>query len=100
MVNMKQNPQGKESLLVEDSEQPEYPYGLRINLDEESLKKLGTTELPEVGQGMSLKAQVEVASVSQYDNDKGKHREMSLQITDMELNTQAKSGLYPNSDMN
>lgn len=104
MINMKQSRKG-ETLLAETeaSEQPEYPYGLRIHLDQESLAKLGITEMPEVGKTFTLQAHVQVVSVSQYENDEGKSREMGLQITDMDLKQEggesdAKS-LYPNSNM-
>lgn len=68
------------------AEAPKYPYGLRISLDEEALKKLGLPALPAVGQKMSLDAAVEVCSISEYDSTgEGKKRSMDLQITAMML---------------
>lgn len=101
MINMKSNEKQSATLLSEaQSNEPDYPYGLRISLDEESLKKLGITDLPEVGQAMTLQARVEVVSVSQYEHTEGKSRDMSLQITDMALDTpDNKQQWYPNSDM-
>ncbi|KAG2171874.1 hypothetical protein INT44_002519 [Umbelopsis vinacea] len=66
-------------------DQPAYPYGLSICLDDETLAKLGITELPKVGTVMQLTALVEVCSVSQYENQDGADNSLSLQITDMEL---------------
>ena len=65
----------------------EYPYGLRLNLDNDSLKKLSIKTLPEVGSYMTLTAKVEVSSISenQHEGDEELRRDMSLQITDMEL---------------
>jgi len=65
----------------------EYPYGLRLNLDNDSLKKLGITTLPEVGSYMILMAKIEVLSISenQHEGDEELRRDISIQITDMEL---------------
>ncbi|MGG2044842.1 capsid staple protein [Burkholderia gladioli] len=68
-----------------DAEQPAYPYGLTICLDDEALAKLGITSLPDVGTPFTLTARVEVCSTSQYQNQDGADRNLSLQITDMEL---------------
>ena len=68
------------------SDAPAYPYGLRLELNDESMKKLGLEELPEVGETMMLKAKVVVERVSQNDTkDGGKRQDMSLQITEMEI---------------
>ncbi|NYT45135.1 hypothetical protein H0A64_09905 [Alcaligenaceae bacterium] len=102
MISMKTSEKRSATLLAEvEADTPEYPYGLRINLDDDSLKKLGITELPEVGTTMTLQARVEVVSVSQHESDNGKHRDMSLQITDMTLEaSNTKDTMYPNSNMN
>lgn len=103
MINMKTSEKRSATLLADsvEADTPEYPYGLRINMDDDSLKKLGITELPEVGTTMTLQARVEVVSVSQHESDNGKHRDMSLQITDMALEaSSAKDTMYPNSNMN
>ena len=68
-----------------DDDLPKYPYGLSICLDDETLAKLGITELPPVGTVMQLTALVEVCSISQYENQDGADKSMNLQITDMEL---------------
>lgn len=105
MINMKQSRKG-ETLLAEarQDDTPEYPYGLRVGLDSESLDKLGVTELPTIGTTMTLMAKVEVVSVSQYESDDGKNRDVSLQITDMELRGEGASAsdprkLYDKSNM-
>jgi hypothetical protein len=68
-----------------DDDAPQYPYGLTVSLCDETLAKLGITDLPPVGTVMQLTALVEVCSVSQYENQDGTEKSMSLQITDMEL---------------
>lgn len=70
-------------------DQPAYPYGLRIDLNDESLAKLGITTLPAVGTTMKLLAVVEVSSASQYESEQGKDRNICLQITEMALDTGA-----------
>lgn len=65
---------------------PKYPYGLRVSLGEETMKKLKLASLPKVGSAMLLLAKVEVCMVSQYDSvDGGNSANIELQITDMEL---------------
>lgn len=87
MQNMKLTPEEakQESTIGEASEAPAYPYGLTIQLCDESLKKLGITSPPPVGTKLTLQAMVEVTSNSQYENQDGKDVSMCLQITDMEL---------------
>lgn len=103
MISMKTSQNKKQTTLLDGavaSDEPEYPYGLRISLDKDSLAKLGITELPEVGATMVLQARVEVVSVSQYDSSEGKSQDMSLQITDMSLDAEgSKHQMYPNSNM-
>lgn len=65
------------------AEAPQYPYGLRLSLDNAALEKLGI-EMPEVGDKMKMLAQVEVVGTSAYDaKEGGKRLSVELQITDM-----------------
>lgn len=99
MVNMKQS--RKSDTPIAESDEPEYPYGLRISLDSDALAKLGLTELPKVGTAMTLQARVEVVAVSQYEQKDETNRSVELQVTDMELDTPRDAkNLYPNSGMN
>ena len=85
MPNMKINREKNEDSPV-DVKENEYPYGLKLNLDNDSIKKLDLKALPEVGTVMTLTATVEVVdrSESEYTGDKV-HKNLGLQITDMEL---------------
>ena len=68
------------------SMESEFPYGLRIELNEDSIKALGITKLPDVGTVLELEARVVVkASGSCTIEGKGVCRNISLQITDMDL---------------
>lgn len=64
-------------------EQDQYPYGLQVRLDNDSLEKLGE-ELPEVGETYVLIAKVKVTATSSHDTaGGGKNRSCELQITSM-----------------
>lgn len=73
-----------ESVLAD---QPIYPWGLQVRLDEKALDKLGMSDLPKVGGELVLIARVNVTSVSSNEHagakGKHKHRSVELQITDM-----------------
>jgi hypothetical protein len=79
----------KEASYDSPSDKPEYPYGLTISLDDQSLSNLGMNEMPEIGTIMTLEAKVIVCSKSQYQNQDGPDNNLSLQITDMALTEDA-----------
>lgn len=88
LVSMKNTPadvKEEQAELTTNPEVPAYPYGLCVDLCDESLQKLGMTTLPAVGTKMKLTALVEVTTVSQYENSEGNEKRLSLQITDMQL---------------
>lgn len=94
LVSMKLDPKKIEernkpsSVITDDA--PAYPYGLRVNLDEDSLDALGVSTLPKVGSTMYLGANVKVVSVSDNEHtseggETHRHRSVELQITEMGL---------------
>lgn len=91
LANMERDEKAQASQPIMACEGPKYPYGLCIHLEEESLKKLGITELPAVGASMVLHAKVEVTAVSKNESKEGgEHRSLSLQITEMALGSEKK----------
>ncbi len=72
----------KEAVL---SEAPRFPWGLSVNLDEDSLEKLKVEELPKAGDEFEMVATVKVTSVSENEDEGGTRRSVGLQITDMAL---------------
>jgi hypothetical protein len=64
---------------------PDYPYGLSVELRDESLKKLGIGELPEVGTKMVMECEVEVVRTSQRAGKDSADREVGFQIVKMKL---------------
>jgi hypothetical protein len=81
LVNMKSS---KEREMNSEMEHPEYPYGLTINLEDDSMRKLGITTTPKVGTEMMVTAKCVVKSVSssQHEGNETESR-LCLQITDM-----------------
>lgn len=75
---------------------PKYPYGLSLYLDDDTLKKLGITDLPKVGTSMPATITVTVTGTSQRATQSSKEGEqmrtcVDLQITDMDITTPTKS---------
>lgn len=68
-----------------EMEDREYPWGLKVHLEDEDLEKLGIDMLPDVGGKRLMIARVEIVSASRHDTQDGVDRSMSLQITDMKL---------------
>lgn len=71
-------------------DQPVYPWGLQVRLDEKAIDKLGLDKLPKVDSELMLIAKVRVVSVSSNEHSKGgetthKHKSVELQITDLGL---------------
>ena len=91
MIDMKVSESEKKDMsqmsVLNDT--PDYPYQLKISLNDESFKKLNIP-LPQVGQKMILSAVVTVVSVEQekYQGDKISN-EVELQIIAMDLKAQS-----------
>lgn len=86
LVDMVESPDEQRKLIsgmalpMEDNK-PRYPYGLSLNLNEDSLEKLGIETLPEVGSTIHLKALAKVTSVSKDATDEKESSRVCLQIT-------------------
>lgn len=87
LIDMKNTVQTKDSSLVSPVEQDEYPYGLRISLNNDSLKKLGLTELPAIDSEHKLVALVCVVglSVNESAGEGDAYRSVELQIESLAL---------------
>lgn len=87
MIDMKNTVKTKDSSMVSPVEQDEYPYGLRISLDNDSLKKLGITELPAFDSEHKLAAMVRVVGVNMSENagEGEPYRSVALQIEQLAL---------------
>lgn len=63
---------------------PDYPYGLSLSLDNDSMEKLGLDDSCQVGDLLHFTAMAKVTSVSSYDNENsGPNRRIELQVQQM-----------------
>lgn len=88
LIEMKCTPGENErkSSMCCEVEGPRYPYGLRLELDEESIQKLGLTELPEIDSFMVVMAKAKVVNVSKNESEGGKvYRHLCLQVTALKV---------------
>jgi hypothetical protein len=85
MISMKQEAEREEMPGEIEYEEPMYPYGLCIRLEQDQMEKLSITTLPSVGTEMTITAKVFVKGTSAYETQGGKDMSMELQITDMEI---------------
>lgn len=67
-------------------DEPVYPWGLEINLENDAMEKLGWEPKDyKVGDTMELVIRVEVRSMSENKSTSGARKAMCLQITDIGL---------------
>jgi hypothetical protein len=98
LINMKMGAEERsEQRPVEPKDSaPQYPWGLRISLNNDDLEKLGLTDMPKAGSAVMITAKAVVASVRTYSSadlgkstlmgDEGENENsMDLQITDMRV---------------
>jgi hypothetical protein len=70
----------------------DYPYGLRVHLDNATMEKLGIKSLPKVGSKLHLHAHAHVVSAEERSHEGGKkHRSVSLELRKMELAAEHKA---------
>lgn len=91
MINMKQEAEREEMPGEVEYDEPMYPYGLCLSLEQDQMEKLGITALPSVGTEMTITAKVFVKGTSAYETQGGKDMSMQLQITDMEIGASDKA---------
>lgn len=94
MVSLKRPKKTKKQLKEEIAipccgEDDKYPYGTRINLHDEEVKKLGIEGL-QAGQTVTITAKANVEEVMKRDGRNGKEGRVELQITDMAIKTSGK----------
>ncbi|MFQ6256117.1 capsid staple protein [Yersinia enterocolitica] len=84
MVNLKQGTDTFETEGGKVETRVDYPWGLRITLNNETLKKLGIA-LPKVGDVLELVGKVKVLSTSTREDGEETTSNAELQITDIGL---------------
>lgn len=73
----------KDNMPTAVSDGPDYPYGLRLSLNDDCLKKLGLKSLPKVGAKMTVHAIGEVVAVSQHESENHDDRHVEIQIHEL-----------------
>lgn len=91
MVNMKKTSEQKKRDVPSVIAESEYPYGLKINIDNDQCELLGFDELPEVGEVFEVSCKVYVCNTSENENEYENYKSMSLQITDMGISKKGNS---------
>lgn len=76
------------SMPIAMSSKPDYPYGLRISLSHNELKKLGLDADCDVGDMIDLRAFGTVTSVSLNDDGGGKSCRVEIQIEKMAVESE------------
>jgi hypothetical protein len=88
LINMENTAQEAQAQVGPTSaaDAPKYPWGLEINLNDDSLDKLGVKTLPAVGTEVTIVAKATVSSTSERATEEsGACASMSLQITDLQI---------------
>jgi hypothetical protein len=80
----------EEAPCATPDDQPRYPYGTSLYLDEDSLKKLGMEEMPSVGTEFPLMAIAKVTGTSERETQDGSRKTLDLQITKMAIGSDDK----------
>lgn len=74
-----------------DSDGPTYPWGLKLDLNNDAIKKLDITELPKVGTYMTVTARACVVGVRSSERENHEDRSIELQIEELGLAKEGKS---------
>lgn len=89
LTSMKRASSKPSKTLTSPSSGEDYPYGLRLDLDHETLTKLGIKKLPKAGDQLHLHAVGTAERVSEDSSTSDKNgaprRSVSLQIKKMHL---------------
>ena len=95
MISLKRKPKPVKTLKEMPMEPEAYPYGLKITLDKEELKKMGM-ELKDyvIGDTMTYKIKCEVVSMRSNEDMHSDSESMELQITHMDHNPHPKKLKY------
>lgn len=74
---------GSSAALENDA--PKYPYGTMLDLNGETLSKIGMKKLPMVGEKVRIVAEGTITRVSEYQEQDGTDRCVGIQLTAMDV---------------
>lgn len=90
MERTKAEKKEREKAMDVQSDAPDYPYGLRIHLDHDGMKKCGIADMPEVGGEVQLHAKAHVTSARMEKREGSEdERHLELQITHLGVHHKA-----------
>ena len=90
LVSMKRSKESMRANQTVSSKPDPYPYGLRLHLDKDELKKLGIKELPDVNDTFHIMAVADVVGTSRsLYKDSEESSGIDLQITMMTLSDES-----------
>ncbi|MDF7242957.1 capsid staple protein [Proteus mirabilis] len=84
LTNLKTSTETYENTKGEKETREEYPYGLRISLENDTIEKLDVS-IPDVGESIELSAVAKILSKSINEREGKKSVYVELQITDLAL---------------
>lgn len=90
LVSMKRSEAAKDDAMECSpchGDMPDYPYGTRLNLDEEQLAQLGITAMPTAGALVLIQAKGMVTGMREEQIDGKLRRGLEIQITELGLDT-------------
>lgn len=100
MIDLKlKNSKDKKATMLAEEVTPEYPWGLRVTLENEQIEALGVTVLPQVDSVMTFSASARVTSQSITSNQNGDERTVTLQIEKMEISKRENQRQLPEVTM-
>lgn len=86
---LKTSGEKRENSIMSVEDKPDYPHGLKIHLDEETVRKLGIPVAPDVGKKVQVMAIGEIVSVSKEEGRGDDHSfSMSIQLQDVDVQPQ------------
>ena len=94
MTDMRRTNAAKKDVAVNaatNSDGPEYPYGLKVHLDHNSMKKMGMKDMPGVGSEVMMHSKAHVVGArAEKREGRDEERHVELQITHL--------GVHPKTD--
>ena len=86
LVDMKMSKkQSTNEFAVSEDKDPRFPHGLSINLNDDSMKKLGFDELPVIGTEMIVVGVGKVTRASENRSQSGVDRDLQIQLERIEV---------------
>lgn len=86
LTNMKRTKADRKKDRAEQAiDTPSFPYGLSLDLDKDSLQKLGFKDLPDVGEKMNVVAVGVVTSANEHKSERSSHRSITVQLQQLDV---------------